>query len=334
MDKPKIVMLTTGGTIVSSGTSAGQMTGYTFRGIQVSDLLESIPPLADVAEIELEEPYRLPSSCVNMEAWLKLAQAVEKACDREDVDGVVITHGTDTMEETAFFLNLVLNTKKPVVLTGSMRPATAISADGYLNILNAVRVAASPLSYDRGVLIVMNGIINGARDTTKTNTLAVETFKALEYGMLGYVVGDEIEFLTQSLKPHTHQTEFSINTIDNFQSLPRVDIIYAHADDDGIFVKAAMEAGAKGIIHAGTGHGSISYAVEAALYEAAKNGCIVVRASRVVTGAVLNGHQRWQDAGFIPSRTLSAQKSRILLQLLLHRYGPDVKKIAKGFKRY
>ena len=114
------------------------------------------------------------------------------------------------------------------------------------------------------------------------------------------------------------------------QSLPRVDIIYAHADDDGIFVKAAMEAGAKGIIHAGTGHGSISYAVEAALYEAAKNGCIVVRASRVVTGAVLNGHQRWQDAGFIPSRALSAQKSRILLQLLIHRYGPHVKKSQKS----
>lgn len=334
MNKSKIVMLTTGGTIVSSGTSSGQMTGYTFRGIQVCDLLESIPPLAEVADIELDEVYRLPSSCVNMESWLKLARAVQNACDREDIHGVVITHGTDTMEETAFFLNLVLNTKKPVVLTGSMRPATAISADGYLNLLNAVRVAASPLAHDRGVMIVMNGIINGARDTTKTNTLAVETFKAPEYGMMGYVVGDEIEFLTQSLKPHTDQTEFSLEAIEDYRAIPRVDIVYAHADDDGVFVKAAWEAGAKGIVHAGTGHGSISYSVEAALCEVAKNGCVVVRASRVGTGAVLNGHQRWQDAGFIPSRTLSPQKSRILLQLLIHRYGNDIETIKDRFKRY
>lgn len=334
MPKAKIMMLTTGGTIVSSGTSSGQMTGYTYRGIQVSDLLESIPPLNDVADIEMEEPYRLPSSCVTWEAWMKLARAVEKACDRDDIDGVVITHGTDTMEETAFFLNLVLNTKKPVVLTGSMRPATAISADGYLNLLNAVRVAASPIAADRGVLIVMNGIINCARDTTKTNTLAVETFKAPEFGMLGFVVGDEIEFLSQSLKPHTYQTAFSLENLPDDGSMPRVDIVYAHADDNDVFVSAALNAGAKGIVHAGTGHGSISYAVEKGLYEAAKKGCIVIRASRVPTGPVLNGHARWQDAGFIPSRTLSPQKSRILLQLLIQKHGQDLEAIKKGFKRY
>ncbi len=238
------------------------------------------------------------------------------------------------MEETAFFLNLILNTRKPVVLTGSMRPATAISADGYLNILNAVRVAASPLSHDQGVLIVLNGVINSARHTTKTNTLSVETFKAPEFGMLGYVVGNEIEYLTKSLKPHTYQCEFSIEEFNEDETVPRVDIIYAHADDDGTFVEASLANGAQGIVHAGTGHGSISYKMEEALKQASAAGCAVIRASRVPTGAVLEGHARWQDAGFTPSRTLSPMKARILLQLLLKRHGNDRSIIQEAFKRY
>ncbi len=269
MANARIVMLTTGGTIVSSGTSSTQLTGYTFRGIQVADLVRQLPVLAKIADIEIEEPYRLPSSCVDFAAWVKLARAVQTACDRDDIDGVVITHGTDTMEETAFFLNLVLKTDKPVVLTGAMRPATAISADGSLNIVNACRVASCPQAKGRGVMIVMNGAIGSARDTQKTHTLAPETFKGPEYGILGFVIGDEIEFLTASLKPHTNQTQFFIEDFDKKEALPRVDIITAHADDDAVFVDASLVAGAQGIVHAGTGHGSISYKVEAALFQAA-----------------------------------------------------------------
>lgn len=334
MNKPKIVLLGTGGTIVSSGSSETQMTGYSIQDVQVNDIVRAVPSLKEVAELECISVCNIPSSCINASIWFDLARACQKACDDESVTGVVITHGTDTMEETAFFLNLVLKTQKPVVLTGAMRPSTALSADGPLNLLNAVRVAAAPESVGKGVLVCLNGIINSARDVTKTNTTAVETFKSFDFGMLGFVVGDEVSYFTQSTRPHTMQTEFSISDFSNRTDLPCVDIIYAHADDDARLVDAAVQTGALGIIHAGTGHGTISDKVQEALFAAAKKGVVIVRASRVVTGPVLNSLARWQDAGFIPARTFSAQKARILLQLLLLRHGNNVAEIAKKFDEY
>ena len=198
----KVVILATGGTIVSSGASATQMTGYSIQGLGVEDLLSAVPMLADVADVEAAQVSNIDSSSMTSEVWLKLANAVEEALRREDVSGVVITHGTDTMEETAFFLNLVVKSEKPVVLTGAMRPATALSAEGPLNLLNAVRIAADPKAAGRGVLIALNDVIVSARDATKTHPTNVATFRGPDLGMLGMIAGTHIEWIARSEKPH------------------------------------------------------------------------------------------------------------------------------------
>ena len=332
MPRPKVVIFSTGGTIVSSAASSTQLTNYAIRDLTPEALLASVPSIRDVAEIEIVPVANIPSSCIDEATWVKLARAIDAALSRDDVAGAVVTHGTDTMEETAFFLNLVLSTRKPVVLTGSMRPASALSADGPLNLLNAVRVAACPRAADRGILITLNGVINSARSTMKSNSISVETFRAPEYGALGFVVGDEVEFVTRVEKPHTAETEFSP---DEFASgAPRVDIVLAHAGDDGLFVRAAVEAGASGIVHAGCGHGTISKKMEESLFDAAKKGVVVVRASRTPTGPVLRSLDRWSDAGFIPAGTLSPQKARVLLQLALAKYPGDAREAARIFRTY
>ena len=243
--------------------------------------------------------------------WLLLARAVQRWAAQEAVFGIVITHGTDTMEETAFCFNLVLKMDKPVVLTGAMRPATALSADGPLNLLNAVRVAVSEKSRSCGVLIAMNGLIGSARETAKTQTVAVETFSGRVYGLLGHVIGDRVEHLSRTDRPHTMQTEFSLEDAQAW--LLQVDLILAHANDDGVLVRASAAAGSAGIVHAGAGNGSISAPVERDLMAAAGKGVLIVRASRAGAGPVTGGHDRWQKAGFIPARTLSPQKAAILL---------------------
>ena len=297
----KVVILATGGTIVSSGASATQMTGYSIQGLGVEDLLSAVPMLADVADVEAARVSNIDSSSMTSEVWLKLANAVEEALRREDVSGVVITHGTDTMEETAFFLNLVVKSEKPVVLTGAMRPATALSAEGPLNLLNAVRIAADPKAAGRGVLIALNDVIVSARDATKTHPTNVATFRGPDLGMLGMIAGTHIEWIARSEKPHG----------------ARVDIVYSHVDDDGVMVRAAMAAGARAIVHAGTGNGSIHEKTEGALMEPAAHGILVVRASRTPSGMTVEGLAEWQDAGFVPAGTLNPQKARVLAQLSL-----------------
>ncbi len=334
MIQSKIAVLAMGGTIVSSGSSSTQMTGYSLQGVKLEDILASVPQAGDIADLEVQTVRNKPSGSLTIGDWLALAQAVEKAADRDDIAGVVVTHGTDTLEETAFFLNLIVKTDKPVVLTGAMRPSTAISADGPLNLLNAVRVAASGKARGKGILIVLNGAINGARDTTKTHTLAPETFTGRDFGRMGYVVGDEVDFFMQSTRPHTAETEFSLADFESGPTLPRVDIIYAHIDDDAELVKASLSRGALGIVYAGTGHGSIPVQVEEVLFEAARSGVVVMRASRIGAGPVLNGKEKWQRAGIIPCGTLNAQKARILLQLAIKKFGSDLREIERVFRTY
>ena len=309
----KVVILATGGTIVSSGASATQMTGYSIQGLGVEDLLSAVPMLADVADVEAARVSNIDSSSMTSEVWLKLANAVEEALRREDVSGVVITHGTDTMEETAFFLNLVVKSEKPVVLTGAMRPATALSAEGPLNLLNAVRIAADPKAAGRGVLIALNDVIVSARDATKTHPTNVATFRGPDLGMLGMIAGTHIEWIARSEKPHGAATPFTLEALEARVAadgaLPRVDIVYSHVDDDGVMVRAAMAAG--------TGNGSIHEKTEGALMEAAAHGVLVVRASRTPSGMTVEGLAKWQDAGFVLAGTLNPQKARVLAQLSL-----------------
>lgn len=310
----KIKILATGGTIAGKAASSTQLTGYKAGAYSVDDLLASVPALGELAQISGEQLCNIDSSSITDALLLHLAQRCNELLAQEDVDGVVITHGTDTMEETAFFLNLTVKSDKPVVLVGAMRPATAVSADGPLNIINAVKTAVCAESAGQGVLVVMNDEIYGGRDVMKTNTANVATFKSPNGGALGCIVGGEVRYYYRSVRPHTLATEFAISRV---TALPRVDIIYAHIGQDRVLVDAACAAGARGLVYAGSGMGSIHGAVEAALAEAVQSGVVVVRSSRTGSGRVSAGLARWQEQGFLYADNLNPQKARLLLQLAL-----------------
>lgn len=310
---PKVVILATGGTIVSSGASAEQVTGYSIESLGISDIVQAVPALAHVARLQLEVVSNIDSSSMTSSVWIRLAERIERLAADPDVAGFVVTHGTDTMEETAYFLHLVLKTDKPVVFTGAMRPASAISADGPFNLFDAVRVAVNRSAAGMGVLLVMNDRIYSARTAGKLHPTNCDAFGHADFGCLGLVAGPRIEWLQAPLKKHTVRSLFSLPRT----ALPRVDIVTSHADDDGVLIRASVAAGARGIVHAGTGNGSIHESAEPWLFDAAEKGVLVVRASRTGAGCVTEGAARWQKAGFIPAGTLSPQKARILLQLIL-----------------
>ena len=269
----KIKILATGGTIAGVANSATDTTNYTAGTLGIDKLIDAVPEIKNFATVSGEQICNIDSKDITEKIWLKLANRINELL--ADVDGIVITHGTDTLEETAYFLNLTIHGDKPVVLTGAMRPATAISADGSMNLLNAVRVAASPDSKSKGVLVVMNDEIHSAREVTKIHTLNVNAFNSREFGLLGCVNNGTPEFYRTSTRKHTVNSEFNV---ENIFSLPNVKIIYHHACDDGLFVEATINSGVKGIICAGTGNGSISANVEKILIRAAENIVVVRRA--------------------------------------------------------
>jgi L-asparaginase len=232
-----------------------------------------------------------------------------------DVDGIVITHGTDTIEETAYFLNLVVKSKKPVVLTAAMRPSTALSADGPLNFYNAVAVAANKDAAGRGVLVVINDWIHGASSLTKTSTTAVQTFLSPLRGLVGTVAYGETEFYRGPVGKSTVESEFSLEGV---TALPRVDIIMAYENMDGKIIDAAVAAGAKGVVIAGVGNGNMTAAALEALGAQSKKGIVCVRSTRVATGRVGRNVEVDDDKlGLIASDDLNPQKSRVLLRLAL-----------------
>lgn len=332
---PKIVLFATGGTIVSSGDDPTQLTGYSIKDFSVDALLSSVPALSRAAELEARQVANIDSSSMRSSVWADLAEAVQAAAQRSDVDGIVITHGTDTMDETAFLLNLVLDTEKPVVMTGAMRPATAISADGPLNLLNAVRTAASPEAAGKGVLVVLNDTIVAAREAQKINTTNAAAFSGHDLSAIGMIAGDDIVFTGMSVKPHTTACEFTVAEFAEAVRagrLPRVDILCAHADDDGALAQACAKLGAEAIIYMGTGNGSVHEDAERALLAAKLP---VVRATRVPGGCVTEGLARWQEQGFVPAGTLTAQKARILAQLvLIDRSGDAAARLKAAFLKY
>ena len=328
-DLPKVVILATGGTI--AGAAATETTaGYQSGQVGVDVLLAAVPDLANLADCSGEQIANVGSQNMNDEVWLTLANRINELV-KKDVDGIVITHGTDTMEETAYFLNLVAHTDKPVVLTGSMRPSTAMSADGPLNIYNAVAVAAAPDAKGRGVMVVANDEIHGARSVIKSNTTEVSTFWSDDQGLIGNVrYGDIIFFRTPYMK-HTKDSEFSVKGV---ESLPRVDILYMHEGVDGSLIDAAVKLGAKGIVTAGMGNGNLTDAAVASLANAAKVGVVCVRSSRVPTGLVGRNIELDDDGlGFVASYELSPHKARILLRLALLKT-TDLGKIQEYFATY
>ena len=311
---PTVVVLATGGTIAGAAGSNVQA-GYTSGQVGVDQLIAAVPEARKIANLRGEQVSNIGSQDMNDEVWLKLAGRVNALVAQPDVAGVVITHGTDTIEETAYFLNLVVKSKKPVVMTAAMRPATALSADGPLNFFNAVAVAAHKDAVGRGVLVVVNDWIHGAASLTKTSTTAVQTFLSPQSGLIGTVAYGTIEFYRGPIGKHTADSEFSLNGV---TTLPRVDIIMAHENMDGALIDAAAAAGAKGIVIAGVGNGNLTKPAVDALAAQAKKGVICVRASRVVTGVVGRNVELEDDKlGFVASLDKNPQKARVLLRLAL-----------------
>jgi L-asparaginase len=283
--------------------------------VGVEQLLAAVPQAKKLANLRGEQISNIGSQDMNDEVWLKLARRVNEIVAMPDVTGVVITHGTDTIEETGYFLNLVVKSKKPVVLTAAMRPSTALSADGPLNFYNAVAVAANPQAAGRGVLVVINDWIHGAQSLTKTSTTAIQTFMSPLSGLIGTVAYGGCEFYRFPVARHTAESEFSL---DKVTALPRVDIVMAHEDMDGTLINAAVAAGAKGIVIAGVGNGNMTKPGLDALAAAAKKGVVCVRSSRVVTGNVGRNVEVEDDKlGLVASLDLNPQKSRVLLRLAL-----------------
>jgi L-asparaginase len=311
---PSIVVLATGGTIAGAAASDVQA-GYTSGQVGVEQLLAAVPQAKKIASMRGEQISNIGSQDMNDEVWLKLARRVNELAAMPDVNGIVITHGTDTIEETAYFLNLVVKSRKPVVLTASMRPSTALSADGPLNFYNAVAVAANKDAAGRGVLVVLNDWIHGASSLTKTSTTAVQTFLSPLSGLIGTVAYGTVDFYRGPVGRNTTESEFSL---DGVTTLPRVDIIMAHENMDGALIDAAVAAGAKGIVIAGVGNGNLTAAALTTLAKQAKNGVVCVRASRVTIGRVGRNVEVDDDkSGFIASMDLNPQKSRVLLRLAL-----------------
>ena len=314
---PRVALIITGGTIDSVGKDRLDLAWYIEAGKRLKDgeILEMLPELKQIAEVT-EIPFRrLPSHALIDKDWLDLVRTIHKIVDEDKADGIVITHGTNTIEETAYFLNLVLKTEKPVVVVGSMRPSSAISADGYLNLVNAIKVAADPNSKGRGCLLVMNDTIFNGRDVTKNATYRVEAFQSRDLGPLGFADGDgKIVFYHQPVRKHTVQTEFDVRNLD---SLPRVDVVVSYVGADGAMIEAAAKAGAKGIVSAGTGAGRPTPAEDAAFDKCFKEtGMLMCLSSRVASGRVVRS-PGLTKRGFVASDNLQPWKARLLLSLAL-----------------
>ena len=326
-----VTILATGGTIAGTGASSTTTVGYTAATVGVQRLIQAVPELAKVANVSGEQVFQIASENMSNEHWLTLAKRVNVLLAQPNVDGIVITHGTDTLEETAYFLDLVVKSRKPVVLVGAMRPSTALSADGPINLYNSVLLAASPEAVGKGVLVAMNDQIQAARDITKVNTSTLDSFRTPELGMLGYIQGSKAFFYRQAVRKHTVDTEFDISAL---QVLPQVDIVYGYANVSPVAVDAFVAAGSKGIIHAGVGDGSLATKVVPALKAARANGVLVVRASRVGQGILArNGEANDDELDFVAADTLNPQKARILLMLALTKTS-DTKEIQRMFYKY
>ncbi len=327
---PHIVILATGGTIAGSADSKTSV-GYTSGAVTVDVLINAVPTLKDIARISGEQISSIGSQDMSDAIWLKLANRINEILAADTVDGIVITHGTDTMEETAYFLQLAVKSQKPVVLTGSMRPSTALSADGPLNIFNAVAIAGDPAAVGRGVLVAANDDIHSARDITKTNTTSVQTFLSPQYGLIGTTLYGKQTFFRVPFRRHTANSEFSVKGV---TAMPRVDVLYANSDMSADLIDAAVKAGAKGIVIAGVGDGNMTTPALEALTRAAKSGVVCVRSSRVASGRTWRNSEVNDDKlGLVAAGELNPSKSRVLLKLALMKTKDPVQ-IQKLFEEY
>ena len=326
-----MVVIATGGTIASEGSTPTQVVGYSRPALSPDALIASVPSIATVADVRAEQLFQVLSGHLTAANWLTLARRVGELVASDDVDGVVITHGTDALEETAYWLTLTVRSEKPVVLTGAMRPASALSADGPMNLYNAVALAASPEAAGMGALVMMNDAIHSARDAMKMRTASPDAFDSPEFGRLGRMQGGVAQFHRRPLRRHTAASEFDVRALD---ALPRVDITYGHTGATRVPIDALVAAGARGIVNAGVGQGDVTPEVLEGLKDARRAGVHVVRASRVPAGTVVaNGAIADDEHGFVAADTLNPQKARVLLMLALT-VTDDRREIQRIFLQY
>ena len=310
--KPRVHILGTGGSISGIGPHRLDYTLYPDSGkkLTVAQLLERIPEARELAELSGEDVLQVGSPSIGPKEWLQLAERIHAL----QVDGLVITHGTATLEETGYFLHLAAKTERPIVLTGAMRPPTAVGTDADLNLLDAIRLAAHPDAAGRGELTILNNEIQSARDVTKSNAFRVDTFHSRDFGVLGYVDSDaRVLFYRDVTRPHTTATPFDVR---GKQDLPRVDMVYSYAGGDGFLVDALTEKRPDGMVLVGFGGGSYPAAFLDAGRRAVKAGIPVVLATRSWAGRVVTT-PKFEMGGFIVCDDLMPQKARILLMLAL-----------------
>ena len=326
-----VVILATGGTIAGAGASAANSATYQAAKVGIEQLIAGVPELSQLANVRGEQVMQIASESITNDNLLQLGRRVAELADSKDVDGIVITHGTDTLEETAYFLNLVEKTDKPIIVVGSMRPGTAMSADGILNLYNAVAVASSKDARGKGVLVTMNDEIQSGRDVSKMINIKTEAFKSA-WGPLGMVVEGKSYWFRLPAKRHTMDSEFDIKTI---KSLPDVEIAYSYGNVSDTAYKALVQSGAKAIIHAGTGNGSVSSRVVPSLQALRKDGVQIIRSSHVNAGGFVlrNAEQPDDKYDWVVAHDLNPQKARILAMVALTKTN-DSKELQRMFWEY
>jgi glutamin-(asparagin-)ase len=330
-DKPNVVILATGGTIAGAGADVAKSATYQAAKVPVDKLIAGIPSLADVAQVRGEQVFQIASESFTNEHLVTLGKRVAALARQGDVDGIVVTHGTDTLEETAYFLNLVIHTDKPIIVVGSMRPGTAMSADGMLNLSNAVSVAASKDARGKGVLVTMNDELNSGRDVSKMVNIKTEAFKS-PWGPLGMVVEGKNYWFRLPAKRHTMNSEFDIEKIN---TLGTVEIAYGYGNVSDTAAKALADKGAKAIIHAGTGNGSVAARVVPGLRELRANGVQIIRSSHVNAGGFVlrNAEQPDDQYDWVVAHDLNPQKARILAAVAMTKTS-DSKELQRIFWEY
>jgi L-asparaginase len=328
---PTVRLIATGGTIAMKIDPVKKAPVPAISG---EDLVATVPEIAQVAHMEVENLSNVPSASMDPDRWVQLQRSVTQALARPEVAGVIVSHGTDTLEETAFFLDLTVDSPKPIVLIGAQRNASERDFDGPRNLLNAARICTDQGARGKGAMIALNSNINAARDAVKTHTSDVETFKSGDLGFLGYVDYDRVVWYRAPIR----RQHIAIRPVAEGQHLPRVDIVPTYGGADGTFVRAAVGAGAKGLVVQALGWGNIPIPVFQAVKEAIGKGIAVVISTRVWTGRVLpnygyeGGGKTLQQAGAVFADNLSPQKARLLLMLALQTTS-DPKQIQQIFDR-
>jgi L-asparaginase len=328
--KPSVFVAATGGTIAGAQANTEQH-GYTAGTLGIGALITAVPQLKDIANVTGEQVMNIPSQDMNDAAWLTLAHRLQALERSDSVDGIVVTHGTDTMEETAFFVALTVTTGKPIVFTGSMRPATGISADGPMNLYNAVAVAGSLKARSCGVLVVFNDQIHAARNLYKTNTTRPDAFQSVDRGPIGAVDTGQVDVFNDCAAVAYRQPKASI---DRISSLPKVEILYAYAGMGRDLIDSAVSQGAKGLVIAGVGDGNVTTEALAGLRAARSKGVVIVRSTRVGSGFTTRNAEINDDAeGFVASEEFKPSKARIVLQISLVQ-GASVSQIQQNFNSW